>query len=228
MDEINNYQIIKINKIMNKFNKQKVNLVWITPNVEEVITYCARVSSSEQNLDNKERLLKYLINNKHWSPFEMGSMCVEIITSRAIGRQILRHRSFSFQEFSQRYAKVQEFTKVEPRLQSEKNRQGSVEGISNKLKNKFNVEMEVLLDTIEKTYNGWIEDGIAKESARFILPENTITKMYMCGTIRSWIHYIQLRCKNNVQKEHREISEMIREILISKFNSLKEILYDEN
>lgn len=174
---------------------------------EGLIAYCARVSNpANQDNPDSERLLKYLVKNKHWSPFEMVHIVMEIQTTRDIGRQILRHRSFSFQEFSQRYAEVQEMSEPrEARLQDTKNRQNSIETDNNDLQNSWNlVQNEMLLAA--KTYYEWaIKNGIAKELARAVLPEGlTMSRMYMSGSLRSWIHYCELRMANGTQKEHRD------------------------
>lgn len=195
-----------------------VKLVW-AGGVDQ-IAFLARVSNPSATPDMpSEKLIRFLIRNKHWSPFEMASMCVEIHTTRDIGRQILRHRSFSFQEFSQRYAEVQAITAMrEARLKGSTNRQGSLEdrdGVAEKHM------MQTALICF-KGYEAMIQNGVAPECARAILPEGfTPTKMYMTGTIRSWIHYIQERTAPNVQKEHRLIAQEIKTI----FASLDEALF---
>jgi len=180
------------------------------------VAFVARVSnpSNQQNHETDERLIKYLLKNNHWSPFEMVSICLEIQTTRDISRQILRHRSFSFQEFSQRYAKVEEnkFTVREARLQDTKNRQNSIPlgknlPESEELMLWWNTEQEKIYNNAINLYKEAIERGIAKEQARCILPEgNTITTLYMSGTLRSWIHYIMLRSGNGTQLEHRDVA----------------------
>jgi thymidylate synthase (FAD) len=194
---------------------------------EGLIAYCARVSNpANQDNPDSERLLKYLVKNKHWSPFEMVHIVMEIQTTRDIGRQILRHRSFSFQEFSQRYAEVQEMSEPrEARLQDTKNRQNSIETDNNDLQNSWNlVQNEMLLAA--KTYYEWaIKNGIAKELARAVLPEGlTMSRMYMSGSLRSWIHYCELRMANGTQKEHRELATQCWNIITEQFPSLKNIL----
>ena len=194
---------------------------------EQLIAYCARVSNpANQDNPDSERLLKYLVKNKHWSPFEMVHIVMEIQTTRDIGRQILRHRSFSFQEFSQRYAEVQEMSEPrEARLQDTKNRQNSIETDNNDLQNSWNlVQNEMLLAA--KTYYEWaIKNGIAKELARAVLPEGlTMSRMYMSGSLRSWIHYCELRMANGTQKEHRELATQCWNIITEQFPSLKNIL----
>jgi|TARA_S200002703_G_scaffold42156_1_gene36494 thymidylate synthase (FAD) len=193
-------------------------------NAEDIIAYCARVSnpSNQMNTETAPRLIKYLIKHKHWSPFELASMCVEIKTSRAIAAQILRHRSFSFQEFSQRYSQALELEDLELRSPAEKNRQSSSE--------KFPEDSEVYriarasMETAMSSYKHLIELGVAKECARAILPLNTETTMYMNGTVRSWVHYIDLRAAEDTQKEHREIAESIKNIFINKFPNTSEAL----
>ena len=194
---------------------------------EGLIAYCARVSNpANQDNPDSEKLLKYLVKNKHWSPFEMVHIVMEIQTTRDIGRQILRHRSFSFQEFSQRYAEVQEMSEPrEARLQDTKNRQNSIETDNNDLQNSWNlVQNEMLLAA--KTYYDWaIKNGIAKELARAVLPEGlTMSRMYMSGSLRSWIHYCELRMANGTQKEHRELATQCWNIITEQFPSLKNVL----
>ena len=210
----------------------QVNLVSVTQpyheaislHPEELIAYCARVSNPENQNNTKTapRLLKFLIKHKHWSPFEMVDMTVEIKTSRAIAAQILRHRSFSFQEFSQRYSEAQTLEELELRVQAEKNRQSSSETFSNG---------HLLAKVREHTakgvalYNELIRAGVAKESARMILPLTTETTMYMKGSVRSWVHYIDLRTEENTQKEHREIAEEFKRIFVENFPNVYEALW---
>ena len=196
---------------------------------EEFIAYCARVSNpANQDNPDSEKLLKYLVKHKHWSPFEMVHIVMEIETTRDIGRQILRHRSFSFQEFSQRYAEVVEMSDPrEARLQDSKNRQNSVETEDNDLQNSWNlVQNEMLLAA--KNYYAWaISKGIAKEVARSVLPEGlTMSRMYMSGSLRSWIHYCDLRMENGTQKEHKEIATSCWEIITKEFPVLKDLLVE--
>ena len=178
--------------------------------LQDMVAYCARVSnpSNQNNTGTNERLLTYLMNNYHWSPFEMVSVCLEIETTRDIARQMLRHRSFSFQEFSQRYAEVtQEFEIRETRMQDLKNRQNSIEVDNPELEAEWTKKQEELAAHSKETYEWALSKGIAKEQARAVLPEGmTMTKLYMNGTLRSWIHYIQLRAKNGTQKEHMEVA----------------------
>jgi|TARA_B110000116_G_C16717216_1_gene527407 thymidylate synthase (FAD) len=186
---------------------------------QELVAFCARVSnpSNQLNTETSEKLINYLIKNAHWSPLEMVSVCLEIVTTRDIARQILRHRSFSFQEFSQRYAnpvKDLEFEIREARLQDDKNRQNSVETDNENIISKWNDLQEEVIETSKKAYNWAIEAGIAKEQARSVLPEgNTLSRLYMNGTLRSWIHYIQLRAANGTQKEHMEIAKACAEVI---------------
>ena len=179
---------------------------------QELVAFCARVSnpSNQLNTETSEKLIKYLIKNAHWSPLEMVSACLEIETTRDIARQMLRHRSFSFQEFSQRYAnpvKDLEFTIRDARLQDPKNRQNSIKNEDTDISNLWKEKQQNLINEATNTYNWAIENGIAKEQARSVLPEgNTVSRLYMNGTLRSWIHYIELRSANGSQKEHMEIA----------------------
>ena len=176
----------------------------------ENIAYCARVSnpSNQNNTSTSEKLVRYLMNNNHWSPLEMVSVCLEIETTRDIGRQILRHRSFSFQEFSQRYAIADIGTDIrDARIQDKKNRQNSTETDDTQLQEEWKLRQQSLIDKSSETYKWALDNGIAKEQARAVLPEgNTKSRLYMNGTMRSWIHYIQLRSGNGTQKEHQEIA----------------------
>lgn len=190
----------------------KVTFVHITPEAEKVISYCARVSSENQDNPEYEKLLKYCIKHKHWSVFQMASMCVEIVTSRAIAQQILRHRSFNFQEFSQRYAKSVSTEFYPARKQDLKNRQNSTDDISEEDKEWFEKRQNYIATVAFSAYNEALEKGIAKEQARFLLPLSTTTKLYMHGTIRDWIHYIELREKNGTQKEHADIAKECQKI----------------
>jgi thymidylate synthase (FAD) len=207
-------------------------LVWITPNAEDTIVYCARVSNPKGQEKNKspERLLRYLIKHKHWSPFEMASACVEINTTRDISTQILRHRSFSFQEFSQRYsptdllgvAKIPEL-----RLQDKTNKQNSIittDPLQLAELYQFQSEISDLFVNAQDLYERLLDFGIAKESARKVLPLNTPTRLYMSGTIRSWIHYLQSRCCEDTQLEHRLIAQQIKDILLVELPTLEELL----
>lgn len=179
-------------------------------NLQDLISYCARVSNpaNQNNTDTNEKLIRYLIKNHHWSPFEMVNICIEIETTRDIARQILRHRSFSFQEFSQRYAIADlGFECKDARVQDLKNRQNSIETIDTDLQKNWELHQTKIIEASKEAYNWAIDNGIAKEQARAVLPEGmTVTKMYMNGTLRSWIHYIQLRTGNGTQKEHQEVA----------------------
>jgi thymidylate synthase (FAD) len=193
-----------------------VSLVHITPNAEELISYMARVSnpSNQNNTETSAKLIKYLIDHQHWSPFEMVNMCVSIETTRSIAAQILRHRSFSFQEFSQRYAEVTEVAAPPQfRKQDSKNRQNSTDDLSLKLNYQYTEETIKLYNQCYDLYQRMLKDGIAKECAREVLPLAAPTKLYMNGTIRSWVHYCQLRCGNGTQLEHRVIAEGVYKLL---------------
>ena len=195
-----------------------VKLVWVTPDAENLISDMARVSnpSNQGNYDTSDRLIRYLIKHRHWSPFEMASMCLEINTNRGIAAQILRHRSFSFQEFSQRYADVNALTDIEVpelRRQDTKNRQNSTDDLPFEVKAELYEEASILIENSKKLYNKMLDKGVAKESARFFLPIATPSRLYMTGTIRSWLHYIDLRSANGTQKEHMNIALGCKEIL---------------
>ena len=198
-------------------------------NVQDLIAYCARVSnpSNQTNSKTSERLIQYLVKHKHWSPLEMVSACLEIETTRDIARQILRHRSFSFQEFSQRYAdptKDLEFITREARLQDEKNRQNSVEVDDPKLQEEWNTLQQNLINHSKNAYQWAIINGIAKEQARAVLPEGlTMSRMYMNGTLRSWVHYIELRSANGTQKEHQEIAKQCAVEIAKIFPLIKQL-----
>lgn len=194
-------------------SKNPVELVWITPGAEKIISFCARVSSPQNQLNESiEKLIAYCIKNAHWSIFEQANMCVQITTGRDISAQILRHKSFSFQEYSLRYSKGANYQKRDARRQDQKNRQNSIDDLSDLDKKWFlNAQEEVW----EKSYNLYekaVEKGIAKECARSLLPLNTETRLYMNGTIRSWIHYIDLRSGNGTQLEHQRIANAAKEI----------------
>lgn len=193
---------------------------------EELIIYIARVSNpgNQLNKQTAPKLIQWTIDNKHWSPYEMVDMTVEIKTSRAIAQQILRHRSFSFQEFSQRYAEVTEMEPVELRMQATKNRQSSTEeatlpeDLINALAEQQNVALHL--------YSTLLKKGVAKECARFILPLNTQTTMYMKGSVRSWIHYLGIRDNEHAQKEHQQVAKGIREIFCKQFPVISKVVYD--
>ena len=202
-------------------------------NLQDLVAHCARVSnpSNQSNIETNEKLIRYLIKHQHWSPLEMVSLCLEIITTRDIARQILRHRSFSFQEFSQRYAdptKELNFVSRDARYQDKKNRQNSVEmDITNdedrRIATTWNFMQDDLIKHARDVYTWAIEKGIAKEQARAVLPEgNTESRIYMNGTLRSWVHYIQLRSGNGTQKEHREIAVACSNAIAEVFPMVKE------
>lgn len=197
-------------------SKELVESVSVTPGAQEVIVYCARVSNpnNQLNFNNSAKLIKYLIDNKHWSPFEMAHMTLQIKTSRGIAPQILRHRSFTFQEFSQRYAAVDESGLVlyAARRQDTKNRQNSVDDLADEVKQEWIRRQEENWKSSFEHYTWALDNGIAKECARFILPLGCATTLYMSGSIRSWIHYIELRASNGTQKEHMEIAEACKDI----------------
>jgi thymidylate synthase (FAD) len=200
--------------------------------VEHLIAWCARVSNptNQNNTKTMTKLIEYLSKNKHWSPFEMVSVCLEINTTRDIARQILRHRSFAFQEFSQRYAdptKHLEFVYREARLQDEKNRQNSIETDDEELKTNWMNWQEEILDITKKAYEWAIENGLAKEVARSILPEGlTPSRMYMNGSIRSWIHFVEVRTHESTQKEHRIIAEACAKELANIIPIIKTYVYN--
>ena len=199
-----------------------VSLVHTTPDAEKLIAYMARVSNPD-NQDNpeSERLIRYLIKHKHWSPFEMVNMCVQIETTRSVAAQILRHRSFSFQEFSQRYAQVAEPALI-PKLrrQDTKNRQNSVDDLDPVTVDDFNIKIESLYALSESLYKELLQAGVAKECARDVLPLSTPTKLYMNGTLRSWLHYCDLRCANGTQYEHKLIADQVKGIIEQEFPTI--------
>lgn len=209
-----------------------VDLVWVTPNAEEMIVRMARVSApkNQDNMDTAPKLLRYLINHKHWSPFEMANMCVEIDTTRAISPQILRHRSFSFQEFSQRYADTSELgSAVIPHLrrQDQKNRQNSIDDLSPELVGNYYRRISQLYEDAEHLYREMVSSGVAKECARSILPLSTQTRLFMNGTLRSFIHYLQLRTDNGTQLEHQQIAQRIKQIFCDQFPVIGEAVFQE-
>ena len=192
--------------------------------VQDLVAYCARVSNPQNQINSETapKLLDYLIKHKHWSPFEMCSATLEVETTRDIARQFLRHRSFSFQEFSQRYADIRSFDDSfvirEARLQDEKNRQNSVQTDDEKLQRMWEQQQRRVIEASKQAYNWAIENGIAKEQARSVLPEgNTVSRLYVNGTIRSWIHYIELRSGNGTQLEHMELAQEIGRIISKIF-----------
>ena len=204
--------------------------MYFVENMTELVAFCARVSnpSNQTNMGTSEKLIRYLIKHQHWSPLEMVSMCLEIETTRDIARQMLRHRSFSFQEFSQRYAdptKELDFVIREARLQDEKNRQNSIETDDELLQIEWERAQKRVLFAAKKEYEWAIENGIAKEQARAVLPEGlTVSRLYMNGTLRSWIHYIQLRSANGTQKEHMQIAQKCAEVIAKVFPMANEFV----
>jgi thymidylate synthase (FAD) len=198
--------------------------------VTDLVAYCARVSNpnNQNNKDTAEKLIRYLVNNQHWSPLEMVSMCLEIETTRDIARQMLRHRSFSFQEYSQRYAdptKDLEFVTRDARLQDTKNRQNSIDVDDTLLQNDWFRAQQRVIYAAQREYEWAIKNGIAKEQARAVLPEGlTVSRLYMNGTLRSWIHYIQLRSANGTQKEHMEIALKCAEVIAKVFPMANEYI----
>jgi thymidylate synthase (FAD) len=211
-----------------------VKLINVTPDAEKQIAYCARVSNPN-NQDNPEyaKLVSYCIKHEHWSVFEHGFMTLEINTTRGIAAQILRHRSFTFQEFSQRYADTsllsQEIPVFDLRRQDLKNRQNSINNISDEIKSKWVTKIREHFAKSQALYEDMLKDGIAKECARFILPLATPTRLYVTGSVRSWIHYIQLRSSNGTQKEHMDIANECKSIFCKNFPIVSEALgWNEN
>lgn len=202
----------------------KINSVIATP--EDLIVYCARVSNplNQLNVQTAPKLIKYLIEHAHWSPFEMASMCIEIKTSRAIAAQILRHRSFSFQEFSQRYSAATEVERIELRKQGNTNRQVGEEPLNISEHIEIFEQIDQLQNQSLNLYNELIGRGIAKECARMVLPLNTSTTILMSGTVRSWVHYLEIRTEKGTQKEHRDIALAIKKIFIKQFPNISSAL----
>jgi|TARA_S200002703_G_scaffold150653_1_gene149232 thymidylate synthase (FAD) len=220
-----NIKLVSYSQPEEEFKNEGIN------DVQDLIAFCARVSnpSNQINTETSEKLIKYLIKHKHWSPLEMTSACLEINTTRDIARQILRHRSFSFQEFSQRYANPAEFGDQfvvrEARLQDTKNRQNSIDVEDAELQAWWNAQQKFVIDHVSRIYQEAIDRGIAKEQARAILPEgNTKSRLYANGTIRSWIHYIELRAANGTQKEHMEIARECAKVIAKIFPLANDIL----
>lgn len=205
----------------------KVELVHCTPDAERLIVKMARVSNpaNEDNLETAPKLIKYLLKHKHWSPLEMASMCVKINTERDIAAQILRHRSFSFQEFSTRYAKTEIAEVPEFRRQDEKNRQSSHADIPEDDEIRFRSAAAKAIGNAFGVYESMLAQGVAKETARRILPLCTPTTLYMHGTLRSWVHYIDLRCGNGTQLEHQQIAEACKEIFFQQFPSIAQAAF---
>ena len=206
----------------------QVSLISITPDAEKTMAHIARVSNpNNQDNPNYAGLLRYCIKHNHWSVFEQSSMTLEIETTRAIAAQILRHRSFTFQEFSQRYAQSNELGKIELpdlRRQDTKNRQNSIDDVDPFVKQKLEAQMITLFSSAQSLYNQMIEEGIAKECARMVLPLCTPTRIYMTGSARSWIHYIELRSANGTQKEHMDIANACKSVFIDTFPTIAEAL----
>ena len=199
-------------------------------NVQDLVAFCAKVSNpaSQINKETSEKLIKYLIKHQHWSPLEMANAVLEIETTRDIAHQIVRHRSFAFQEFSQRYADPAEmgeqFTLRECRLQDTKNRQNSIDTDDRELSRNWEIKQQMVINAAKEAYEWAINNGIAKEQARAVLPEgNTKTRLYMNGTIRSWVHYIELRSANGTQKEHMEIAIACAKVIAQIFPIAKEL-----
>ena len=214
----------------------EVTLTWATQDAEPLIVEMARVSAPKnaKNMSTAPRLIKYLIKHKHWSPFEMANMCVEIHTTRAISPQILRHRSFSYQEFSQRYANTNEIGRIEIphlRVQDTKNRQNSTDTLTDLLGKPATANLyrrvAIHFEDAEHLYQELLSSGVAKESARFILPTAAPTKLFMNGTLRSWLHYIDLRTDVSTQLEHREIALKIKDIFKQQFPTIAEAAWNE-
>jgi thymidylate synthase (FAD) len=206
-----------------------VKLISVTPDAEKLMAYCARVSNpSGQDRDDYAKLLGYCIKHQHWSIFEQSFMTVEINTTRGLAAQILRHRSFTFQEFSQRYADAtllaEDIPAFELRRQDTKNRQNSIDDISDETKVKWNTKIREHFSKAKAIYDGMVADGIAKECARFVLPLATPTRLYVSGSVRSWIHYIELRSSNGTQKEHRLIAEETKKIFSEQLPTVAEAL----
>ena len=205
-----------------------VKLVSITPDAEQLMAYIARVSNpSNQDNEKYAGLLKYCIKHNHWSVFEQSSMTLEIETTRAIAAQILRHRSFTFQEFSQRYADTNLLEAIqlpELRRQDTKNRQNSIDDLDPEVIDKLNKQMKTLFSSGQALYNQMIESGVAKECARMVLPLCTPTRIYMTGSCRSWIHYINLRSAHGTQKEHMVIAKAVKDVFVEQFPAVSEAL----
>ena len=207
--------------------------VHIADTMTDLVAYCARVSNpaNQSNKQTNEKLIRYLVENQHWSPLEMVSICLSIETTRDIARQILRHRSFSVQEFSQRYAAIdfgtagENWVEREARLQDTKNRQNSIETEDIGLQETWKTQQSYVTYAAEKAYRWAIDNGIAKEQARAVLPEGlTVSRLYMNGTLRSWVHYIQLRSANGTQKEHMEVAKECGNVIAEVFPMIKEFI----
>mgnify|MGYP001352424788 FL=1 len=208
--------------------ENQIKLISVTPDAEKQMAYCARVSNpNNQDNENYAGLLRYCIKHHHWSIFEQAYMTLEIETTRAIAAQILRHRSFTFQEFSQRYAQSNELGKIQLpdlRRQDTKNRQNSIDDVDPFVKQKLEAQMITLFSSAQSLYNQMIQEGIAKECARMVLPLCTPTRIYMSGSVRSWIHYIELRSANGTQKEHMDIANECKSIFLKTFPTIAEAM----
>ena len=204
----------------------QAKLIWITPDAEALIGKIARVSNPDnEDNPNVEGLLKYLIKHKHWSPFEMASMCVEIQTTRSISPQILRHRSFSFQEFSQRYAVATDIDIPQIRRQDLKNRQNSIDDLDAEVIECYQKRIDDHFKEAMALYESMLHSDVAKECARAVLPSNTVTRLYMSGTIRSWLHYVDLRADNGTQREHMSIARSVGEILADEVPTIARAMW---
>ena len=207
----------------------KVKLITVTPDAEKHIAYCARVSNpNNQNNESIAGLLKYCIKHQHWSIFEQAFMTLEIETTRGLAAQILRHRSFTYQEFSQRYAESTALGDIElPELrrQDDKNRQNSIDDLDPKVVEKLNRQMNTLFSSAYSLYTQMLDEGVAKECARFVLPLATPTRLYMSGTVRSWLHYIELRTGHGTQKEHMEIASECKSIFSQQFPTIASAMW---
>ena len=207
----------------------KVNLITVTPDAEKHIAYCARVSNpNNQTNESIAGLLKYCIKHQHWSIFEQAFMTLEIATTRGLAAQILRHRSFTYQEFSQRYAESTALGDIElPELrrQDDKNRQNSIDDLDPKVVEKLNRQMNTLFSSAYSLYTQMLDEGVAKECARFVLPLATPTRLYMSGTVRSWLHYIELRTGHGTQKEHMEIASECKSIFSQQFPTIASAMW---
>ena len=207
----------------------KVSLITVTPDAEKHIAYCARVSNpNNQNNESIAGLLKYCIKHQHWSIFEQAFMTLEIETTRGLAAQILRHRSFTYQEFSQRYAECTALGDIElPELrrQDDKNRQNSIDDLDPKVVDKLNRQMNTLFSSAYSLYTQMLDEGVAKECARFVLPLATPTRLYMSGTVRSWLHYIELRTGHGTQKEHMEIANECKSIFSEQFPTIASAMW---
>jgi thymidylate synthase (FAD) len=204
-----------------------VELIHVTPDAESLIAYMARVSNPDnQNNPQSEGLIKYLIKHRHWSPFEMVNMCVQIETTRSVAAQILRHRSFSFQEFSQRYAQVTKPAAIpQLRRQDLKNRQNSTDDLPQATVDEFNVKIDSLFELSQHLYDEMLTAGVAKECARDVLPLASRTKLYMNGSLRSWLHYTDLRCANGTQLEHKQIALEVKLLIQQQFPTVYSTMF---